>query len=171
MRAKLRVRAFAACCNCVGLARQMLSRVRVFPRRQCVFRSRLTSLARRVLTARLPTTPPNGFRAGAPPPLTRTQLVCRWQSPVQGTRRRVGSNAMLGGVQDLLIQFADPVAWHCAIHGTVTRCPLKWMACDDPTPALPPGRTRWSLARPHKEGGEDNGNSDNESGSLRRGVP
>jgi hypothetical protein len=33
--------------------------------------------------------------------------------------------------QRLLVDFeSEPVAFRCAIHGTVTRCPFKWMSCE-----------------------------------------
>lgn len=46
--------------------------------------------------------------------------------------------------QQIVVEFeSGPVAFHCAIHGTVLRCPWRWMDCQATgTPDLNP-RQSW----------------------------
>jgi len=64
--------------------------------------------------------------------------------------------------QALPIEFGNSVAFHCALHGTVTRCPWRWMDCTlDETPD--DWRTSFG-GKWHDQGLQDNatGESSNE---------
>jgi len=59
---------------------------------------------------------------------------------------------------NLAVAVGGGAGWHCAIHGTVTRCPFVYMTCDDDD--LPTLTQTWANDERHVDPGNTNAAGD-----------
>lgn len=74
---------------------------------------------------------------------------------------------MIVPMQPLLIDAESPVGFHCAIHGTVTRCPYTFMACTDTEPPQGRWHPSWETSQRLRYQEEIESNGSHEPGDVR----